>query len=258
MSAPQQDPSDGNSVPTAYTTRSLRPRLSVIIPTWNEARTLGPLLESLSRQTVRDFETIVADSGSTDGTETVTASFGARYVSGEKRGPAEGRNRGAREAQADVLVFIDADCVLPLDLLERILAALRDPSVIGGATMYRPAEGTLGERGLFFLANAFQRATIAWGFPHNAGFCFFFRKSAFERLGGLREDLFLNETHDVALRSRSLGHFVSVPVSVATSVRRFRKNGFMRTVFHEYLGSTVIYYLSGRMPTASFRPDPFR
>lgn len=234
------------------------PGLSVIVPTWNEGKLLRPLLESLRRQTIHDFEVIVADSGSTDETRDVALASGARWIPGERRGPAEGRNRGARHARADTLVFTDADCTLPPILLERIVESLRDVSVIGGATMYLPLEGRPGERALFFLANAYQRAMIAWGFPHNAGFCFFFRRSAFERLGGLREDLFLNETHDIALRSRSLGRFVSVPVSVATSMRRFRKNGFARTVLHEYLGSTVSYYLSGRVPHDAFRPEPVR
>ena len=234
------------------------PRFSVIVPTWNEAQTLPALLESLRHQTVDEFEILVADSGSTDATEAVTRSYGARYLPGERKGPAEGRNRGAREAQAEILVFVDADCIVAPDLLERIGASLEDPSVVGGATLFRPADGTWGERALFFLANAYQRAMIAWGFPHNAGFCFFFRRSAFERLMGMREDLLLNETHDIALRSRTLGTFVSLSVQVSTSTRRFRKHGFARTVVVEYLGSTLVYYLSGQPPPPSLRPEPVR
>lgn len=200
----------------------------------------------------------MADSGSTDATHEVAASFGARFSTGERKGPAEGRNRGARLARAGILVFVDADCVLPPDLLEKVLKALDDPSVIGGAAQFRPEDGRRGERVLFFVANALQKATIAWGWPHNAGFCFFFRRGAFEALGGMREDLLLNETHDIALRSRGLGEFVSLPATVSTSVRRFRGNGFTQTVLHEYLGSTLLYYLTRRSPNAVFRPEPVR
>jgi len=230
----------------------------VIVPTWYVGRSLPALLQSIRRQTVQGFEIIVADSGSTDGTRETAVAFGARYLAGERKGPAEGRNRGAAQARADTLVFVDADCVLPPDVLERVLIALEDPSVIGGATLFRPLDGTLAERSLLFLANAYQKAMTVWGLPHNAGFCFFFRRPAFERLRGLREDLFLNETHDIALRSRSLGQFVSLPVAVSTSMRRFRKNGFAKTVLHEYLGSTLVYYLARRVPPSEFRPEPVR
>lgn len=247
---------EGQPLPTPLETGA--PEFSVIVPTWNEATTLPSLLESLEKQTLRGFEVLVADSGSTDGTEAIARSFGVRYLPGERKGPAEGRNRGAREARADTMVFVDADCVVPPDLLDDVRLALADASVVGGATRFRPADGTLGERTLFFFANAYQGAMISWGFPHNAGFCFFFRRSAFDRLDGLREDLFLNETHDIALRSRSLGRFVSLPISVSTSMRRFRKNGFARTVFHEYLGSTLLYYVARRAPPEALRPQPVR
>lgn len=255
MGVPGRGPVDSSS---PATTEATAPRFSVIVPTWNEAETLPVLLESFRRQTVGDFEVLVSDSSSTDGTEEVARSFGATYLPGERKGPAEGRNRGAQKARARILVFVDADCVVAPDLLQRIGQALDDPSIVGGATMFRPAEGTVAERILFFFANAYQRAMIAWGFPHNAGFCFFFRRSAFQRLSGMREDLLLNETHDVALRSRTLGTFVSLPVYVSTSTRRFRKHGFARTVVLEYLGSTLLYYMTGRPPPAALRPAPVR
>lgn len=234
------------------------PRVSVIVPTWNEARYLPKLLTSLHRQTLQDFEVLVADSGSTDGTAELVAAAGARYLPGERKGPGEGRNRGAKAAQADVLVFVDADCLMPANVLESVVAVLEDPSVIGGATGFLPEEGTFPERLLFLLANGYQRAMTIWGYPHNAGFCFFFRRNAFERLGGIREDLLLNETHDIALRSRTLGRFVNLPIAVRTSMRRFRKNGMAGTIFHEYIGSTLLYYFTGRAPADFFRPKPVR
>ena len=102
-----------------------------------------------------------------------------------------------------------------------------DPRVIGGATMFLPQDGNAFDRLLFGFANAYQRAMTELGFPHNAGYCFFFRRASFERLGGIREDMFLNETHDVALRSHALGRFVFLPVVVRTSMRRFRTHGYV-------------------------------
>src|SRR5207245_6379804 len=89
------------------------PRISVIVPTWNEAKYLPALFESLRRQTVRPDELLVADSGSSDGTAEVARAAGAIVLEGERRGPGEGRNRGAAVAAGDALLFVDADCLLP-------------------------------------------------------------------------------------------------------------------------------------------------
>ena len=236
----------------------MAPRISVIVPTWNEAKYLPTLLDSLRHQTVPPLDILIADSGSTDGTGDLARAAGARVLEGERKGPGEGRNRGANAAQGDVFLFVDADCILPPDLLDSIVAALDDPEVVGGATGFMPAEGRVLERAFFALANGYQKAMTIWGFPHNAGYCFFFRKDAFERLGGIREAMLLNETHDLAMRSRSLGRFVTLPIVVRTSMRRFRAHGYARTILKEYVASTILYYATGRTPAELFRPEPAR
>lgn len=233
-------------------------RVSVIVPTWNEAEYLPTLLASLRRQTRPVDEILIADSDSTDGTAEVARAAGAQVLEGARKGPGEGRNRGARAAIGDVFLFLDADCQAPPGLVAAVLKALDDPEVVGGTTGFSPDGAGIGERILFALANGYQRAATLWGFPHNAGYCFFFRRRVFEALRGLREDMFLNETHDLALRSRSLGEFVILPLHVRTSLRRFRAQGTLRTVLREYVASTLVYYATGRTPAERFRPTPAR
>lgn len=232
--------------------------VSLIVPTWNEARFLPLLFDSVRAQTVPVDEVIVADSGSTDATIEIVRAAGGIVVEGERKGPGEGRNRGARRAKGDVLLFADADVILPPNLVEAALAVLEDPSVVGGSTAFAPEGGTRFEGLLFRIATTYQRVMTEWGFPHNAGYCFFFRRTAFERLGGLREDMLLNETHDIAMRSRPLGRFAILPVPVHTSMRRFRTYGYARTILNEYVASTLIYYVTGRTPTDRFRPRAAR
>src|SRR3990170_5831446 len=98
--------------------RHMSPTVSVIVPAWNEAKYLPALLESIRLQTVPPLEILIADSGSTDDTGAVASATGAQVVPGERKGPGEGRNRGAGAARGDVLLFADADCVLPPDVIE--------------------------------------------------------------------------------------------------------------------------------------------
>jgi len=62
----------------------------------------------------------------------------------------------------------------------------------------------------------------------------------------------------LALRSRRLGRFVILPLTVSTSMRRFRTYGYARTVLREYVASTLLYYATGRTSAEGFRPAPAR
>ncbi len=232
--------------------------ISVIIPTYNEAKYLPNLLESLKNQTCNGFEIIVADSGSSDGTIGIAREAGAIVLEGEKKGVAEGRNRGAKVARNEILLFVDADCTLPPNLIQSVLNASQNPNIIGGSTGFWPADGKFIDKLIFKLANIYQKTTTSLGYPHNAGYCFFFKKQVFEWLGGIREDMLLNETHDIALRSWPFGKFIFLPIRVFTSMRRFRSNGYSKTVLKEYLPSTLVYYLTGKTPKKIFHPEPVR
>src|SRR5438046_4680084 len=83
--------------------------VSIIVPTWNEAKCLPALLDSLRAQTRSPAEILVADSGSTDGTQELAQARGAIVLEGERKGPGEGRNRGARAARGDRLDVRDAE-----------------------------------------------------------------------------------------------------------------------------------------------------
>src|ERR1700751_565412 len=87
----------------------MTPSFSIIIPTFNRAGLLQQALESVAQQTFRDFETLVVDDGSTDVTPQVAASFGARLLRQENRGPGAARNLGIQHARGNYIAFLDSD-----------------------------------------------------------------------------------------------------------------------------------------------------
>jgi glycosyltransferase involved in cell wall biosynthesis len=107
--------------------------VSVVIPTYNNARFLPEALDSLLAQTCRDFELIVVDDGSTDDTEEVLKPYRnlVRYVRKDNGGPASARNLGIRQARGQLIAFQDADDIWLPDKLQRQVDYLRDHPNIG-------------------------------------------------------------------------------------------------------------------------------
>lgn len=116
------------------------PRISLVIPAYNEARLLPRLLDTIDAARDRfaagrdQVEVIVADNGSTDETADIARSRGCIVAPVEQRMIAAARNGGAAVATAPILCFVDADMQIHAETFNAIDAALRNPRVIGGAT----------------------------------------------------------------------------------------------------------------------------
>ncbi len=104
-----------------------QPFLSIVIPVYNGGHSFERCLRSIHHSTFHDWELIVVDDGSTDGSERVARSFGATVLHTSGRlGPAAARNHGARAARAPYLYFVDADCELHADTLSHIARTFRE------------------------------------------------------------------------------------------------------------------------------------
>jgi glycosyltransferase involved in cell wall biosynthesis len=105
--------------------------VSVIVPVYNRRHLVTGTLESILAQTVDDFEIIVVDDGSTDGTAASVAALAARdsrirYVFQENAGPGAARNRGIREARGCWVAFLDSDDLWVADKLANFKALIDD------------------------------------------------------------------------------------------------------------------------------------
>lgn len=111
---------------------TVHPRFSVVIPAYNEAGFLGSCLDSLFSQDFRgEYEIIVVDNNSTDGTAAVASSRGARVVHEPRPGVCSARQRGTEAAAGEIVVSTDADTVFAADWLSRIDQAFgSDPALV--------------------------------------------------------------------------------------------------------------------------------
>ena len=124
-------------------------RYSVIVPAYNAARDLAACLSALADQSVgRDsYEMLVVDDGSTDATAEIAQRYPVRLLRQAHAGPASARNHGAREAQAELLLFTDADCVPVRTWIAEIVRPLEaDRGVAGSKGVYRTRQHGLVPR----------------------------------------------------------------------------------------------------------------
>lgn len=118
------------------------PRVSVIVCSYNGARTLRPCLESLEDLHYPDYEIILVDDGSTDGTQAIARDFPhVHNIRQENRGLGAARNAGIAAATGDVIAFTDSDCMADPDWLYFLVHALQsdDFAAVGGPNVSPPA-----------------------------------------------------------------------------------------------------------------------
>jgi GT2 family glycosyltransferase len=124
--------------------------ISVIIPNRNGTSTISKCLEAALRSACRDFEVVVSDDCSTDGSVEIIKEYPVKLVRlNEHSGAAAARNAGARAARGEVLFFIDSDCIMQPDTIEIASKAFHaHPDKVSGGT-YTPIAHDRGFFGTF-------------------------------------------------------------------------------------------------------------
>jgi len=198
-------------------------KVSIVIPTLNEERLLPRLLQTIQNQDYSDYEIIVADAGSTDGTRASAGSCGAKVVEGGLPGP--GRNKGARAACGDYLFFFDADVELPDGFLKAAVAELDERNLDLATCEIRPLSNYLIDKIVHGFINLSIRVSLRVD-PKAMGFCIFVTRRLFNRAGGFDESIRLGEDAEFVKRAAKVSplHWLS-SVYISVSVRRFEKEG---------------------------------
>ena len=184
-------------------------RVSVIIPTLNEASYLGDCLRSIAAQNFDGIpEVIVVDGRSADTTVSIAKKYADKVIVEPKRTIAAGRQAGAAAASGDILVFTDADSRPPEDWLSTLTGAFADSNVVssyGALAMYDYKKTGVV---LSSLMSAYLYWADVFEIPAGAGSNMAVRADAFRKVGGFNTDLVTGEDIELQKRLKKVGKVV--------------------------------------------------
>ena len=213
--------------------------VSVIIPTYHEERALPGTLERLFQQ-AGEYEVLVVDGGSTDGTCEYAAHEARVRLLHAPKGRASQMNRGAAEARGAWLLFLHADTFLPDGALARLNASEQDAAIQAGGFLHRFSGSDWRLRVISFLDNVrCRQSRVIYGDQ-----AMFVRRSLFQALGGFPDQPILE---DVAFceKLRAAARPVLFAPPVVTDARKFIRMGIWRSFLRVLL---IILHVQFRLP----------
>ncbi len=207
------------------------PRISLVIPAYNEEHYLPRLLDTVDAARARfrlgadAIEVIVADNGSTDRTAAIAVERGCRVVAVEPRNIAAVRNGGAAAARGEIISFVDADMRIHLETFNAIEAAIESGRYVAGATGVWLERWSLG---LLCTWMVMISMVIVMTMDTGVVFC---RRSDFETIGGYQHRHRFAEDVQFLFDLRKLGKTRGQtltrlrPVKAIASTRKFDEHG---------------------------------
>lgn len=186
----------------------IAPKITVVVPHFNDLYSLDLCLQALMRQTIEQscYEIIVADNMSPMGADAVMSIIAGRaqLVTAFEKGAGPARNTGANMAKGEILAFTDADCIPDVNWLAEGVKALEDYDLVGGSMRVSvDRSGTLNGAQCFELVFAFNNRDYVErkGFTVTANlFC---KKVTFNEVGPFRTEV--SEDFEWCQRARGLG-----------------------------------------------------
>lgn len=214
-----------------------KPAISVVVPAYNEEKTIQKTLSSLSNQQTKiPTEVVVVDNNCTDNTVEIAQTFrktinGLRIICERTQGIGAARNTGFENSTADIIASTDSDTSVPEDWISRIWGEfwVTDNLVALVGTFTFPSKGRVFNtivRSLVILADYIHK-TFTGSFAFR-GSNFAIKKQIWERVGGFNTKLSALEDVELSLRVGKYGKISYISnLVVSTSYRRFEK-GFLR------------------------------
>ena len=212
------------------------PFFSIIIPSYNEEKNLPILLNSISQQTINDFETIVIDSESQDNTKKEAEKFSSlipkfKFIIRKMKNVSAARNYGASLAQGNFLIFFDADVEIEPSFLEGIKKNIEKYNLDSLTVWNRGKQKT---KGFYILAVMnFGLSLLQKIKPLANGPCMIMKKKLFDKVHGFDEEIVFGEDFNIMEKIAKGGirfKVFSKPI-IYVSTRRFDQEGIMLSLY---------------------------
>lgn len=215
--------------------------ISVVIPTLNEEKYVGTLLQCFADQSFTDFEVIVVDCGSADKTEDVVLAFkdklDLQFVHSPKKGVAHQRNLGAQMAKSDYVMFFDADGFIENEFMEKVVRFIEHNKGVDVLTTWiMLITDRKLDRMISITYDLLYLEVVRKVKPAAPGAFICIKKSVFDVLNGFDPEIRISEDFDLVYRSHKAGYtyeLLNDPI-IYTSARRIEKEGRLG-----YLGEMV-------------------
>jgi len=207
-------------------------KVSVIIPTKNEEEFIEKTLKRVNNQSIprKDYEIIISDSESTDKTVKIAKKFADKILIKKTSNPAKGRNYGAEHAKGDILVFLDADTILPKNALE-IIAEKIENGYVAGTFLVTLNKITLVDWLFLSFINTSELILNFFGIKLGNGNCLFIKRIVYKKINGFNTKMDVGEDHDFIKKAANHGRIIVLKEKVITSDRRIRKEGWLKLFY---------------------------
>jgi len=223
--------------------------ISVVIPAFNEEKSIGKTLESLTCQkTTEKFEVILVDNNSTDNTIITAQNFESRInliiVREKIKGRGAARAAGFKKARGEIILSTDADTIVPANWIDRMVTCLKSDKRYGAITGTCKFDDQPPLVNIFL--NIFQPASmrlfkLVYGHYWLSGFNFGIYKKTYTKSGGFLQRLNAQEDIDLSFKVAKITKIKFVAnLPVTASGRRF-KNGIWRGTL-SYISTFVGFF----------------
>lgn len=196
------------------------PRISVVIPTINEERTIGSVVSTIKK--LGDVEIIVVDTNSKDRTREIAESLGCRVINEPRKGYGIAYKTGFSNATGDILVGIDGDGTYPAEIIEPIIDIMEIDNVDFVSCDRMTLRNEHNYTMLHFVGNSVLNLSMRIFFKHSINDSqsgmWVFRRSLYEKMRGLSDGMSFSQ--DLKIEALEHGKLIEIPIRYGIRVTK--------------------------------------